>query len=222
MSNKIELLLRQLNGLEQYLALGEVEATRDAICGIRHMLLSTEIDRIQTTVTTSRPDLAKLRSALDVLRKSSRNGAVVERSLKCCYFTEKIVCWGWHDIQFDKSGRSYRWCGGEAEAGVRLPYDPTETLALVLSMRAFEPEKFTPNSVDLQVNGKAAPLIFLSKPGSTFVDVAIFPPENIANGEVEISFFVKYSSSPQKINPESSDRRQLTFYISEFIWLPRT
>lgn len=216
MALKIDLLLRQLKGLEEYLEQGRSDDARNAIAGLRLVLLSEDIDKEQVAHGTAYQDSAWFYDKLERARKLE--GKVSNDPYPLCQtFTEEITCWGWYDVQVDSAGRDYRWCGGEQEAGLRLAFDESLHAGLVLAIRPFKPEDFNRNTLEMHVNGAPTPFEILSETGAKIVELGIVPPKSRNDNTIDITFYLKGVTAST-----SSKERNLIFNLFEIVLIPNS
>lgn len=217
---KIDAMIAQLNGLEEYLSNGQLESAREAISGIRHHLLTCELhpdENKEIPTPVSDEDLRKLLGEAISLPLNSQhlNGQPTR-----CSFGGDIVCWGWYDLQIDKAGRSYRWCGEVQEVGIRLPFDARASSIVALSLRPLQPENFTKNSLEVLINGTPTPTRIIPQGDGRVFDLIIQPNSSNEENEIEVTLFVKNGIPPIDLNENSKDKRPLNFNVFEISWLP--
>lgn len=220
MSIKAEQVLDQLRGLETFLEKGRLDEARSAIGGIRHMLLMATVEE-EYSVAGRLDD--KTLAALIAGAKSTLllKGTAISGAPGRSEFDDSFICWGWYDTQTDSAKRRYRWCGGASEAGLILPFRPTDSVAIVLSLRPLLPDTFGTRSLEMTVNGRPSPVRLLGEPGDRIFHLIVEPQSVKTNGMVEIAFYPRQAEVPAKAGLTSGDRRKLSFNVFEFIWLPR-
>ncbi len=221
MSIKAEQLLEQLRGIETFIEKERLDEARSAINGIRYLLLTEPHDNDETYPERSYSD-SELTALIDTARAEQALGnEQISGAAGRCEFDQQITCWGWYDAQIDSGKRRYRWCGGEREAGLILPFSPAECAAVVMSVRPFNPDAFGIKSIEMTLNGRPSVLRLLKDRKDGVFNVIIEPKALKAGGLVEICFHIKHGEVPAKKDQRSSDLRALSFNAYEFIWLPR-
>lgn len=216
MNIKFDLLLEQVKSVEGLLLAGRVDDAKGALQGLHRILLSTDTEPSNPVSPPKAPDFTKLCKTLETVHASERaKKKKVTSFIK--RFDASVPAWGWHDLQTDAVGRPYRWCGGAAEAGVRLSIEPGPLSGLALGARPLIPENFSEKSVDVRVNGKPMPIRVIRRDNNCF-DLIIGMTDVVGGPSVELSIFPLQRQVPAAIG-KSSDKRLLSFNVFEFIEL---
>ncbi|WP_296594710.1 hypothetical protein, partial [Roseibium sp.] len=134
-------------------------------------------------------------------------------------FSESYACWGWYDSQSDVAGNLYRWCGGEIEAGLSIPYNYAVHRAVVLSIRPFRPDLFKNQMVNILVNGEASSFTSLSTGDEKLREVLVAPKTLEGKDELTISFMFKNLKNEAFSLGQKDDKRNLAFNLAKITWL---